>query len=238
MQIVIHEFARSPYALIVILSVVAGFALSFLRMRKHGVSKQVILYTGILTFVCTMATSLMFGFKITSKGIGLGFSGLGAAAGMITGVFISALIIKDKPDIIMSSFVSTAPLMYALAKTGCLLAGCCHGKEYTGHFAIVHIGGTHDGSFFPAQIIDMLAFLAIHILAVVLTGRMKNKVRAIYIILGVTIPVRFLLEYLRYEHDGSLISSGQITVLITGAITLVVVTIWKKVLKLNYSGII
>ena len=237
MQIVIHEFSRSPYALIVMFSVVAGFAVSILRMLKLGVSKQAVLYTSILTFVCTIITSLIFGFKITANGIGAGFSGLGAAAGMVTGVFLSGLIIKDKPDIVMASFVTSAPLMYALAKTGCLLAGCCHGKEYNGPFAVVHIGGTHDGSFFPAQIIDMLAFLAIHILAVILTGRMRNKVHAIYIILAVTIPVRFLLEYLRYEHDGSLISSGQIIVLITGAITLVVVTIWKKVLKLNYSGI-
>lgn len=235
MQIVIHEFSRSPYAVIVILSFIAGFALSILRMRKLRVSKQVILYTGILTFICTIVTSLIFGFKITDKGIGMGFSGLGAAAGMVTGVFISALIINDKPDLVMSSFVSSAPLMYALAKTGCLLAGCCHGKEYTGFFAIVHVGGTHDGSFFPAQIIDMIAFLAIHILAVILTGKMKNKVRAIYIILAITIPVRFLLEYLRYEHDGSLISSGQITVLITGAIALTVITVWQKVLKISYS---
>ena len=236
MQIVIHEFSRSPYALIVMFSVVAGFAVSILRMLKLGVSKQAVLYTSILTFVCTIITSLIFGFKITANGIGAGFSGLGAAAGMVTGVFLSGLIIKDKPDIVMASFVTSAPLMYALAKTGCLLAGCCHGNEYNGPFAVVHIGGTHDGSFFPAQIIDMLAFLAIHILAVILTGRMRYKVHAIYIILAVTIPVRFLLEYLRYEHDGSLISSGQIIVLITGAITLVVVTIWKKVLKLNYSG--
>ena len=171
---------------------------------------------------------MIFGFKITANGIGAGFSGLGAAAGMVTGVFVSATIIKDKPDLVMASFVSSAPLMYALAKTGCLLAGCCHGKEYNGAFAIVHIGGTHDGSYFPAQIVDMFAFLAIHILAVILTGKMKNKVRAIYIILGITIPVRFLLEYLRYEHDGSLISSGQATVLISGAIVLTVVTIWDK----------
>lgn len=228
MQIVIHEFSRSPYALIVILSVVAGFAVSILRMLKLGVSKQAVLYTSILTFVCTIVTSLIFGFKITANGIGAGFSGLGAAAGMVTGVFVSAMIIKDKPDLVMASFVSSAPLMYALAKTGCLLAGCCHGKEYNGAFAIVHIGGTHDGSYFPAQIVDMFAFLAIHILAVILTGKMKNKVRAIYIILGITIPVRFLLEYLRYEHDGSLISSGQLTVLISGAIVLTVVTIWDK----------
>ena len=232
MQIIIPEFSRSPYAPIVIGAVIVGFAVTILRMRKYGLTKQTILYTGLLTFVCTIITSLIFGFKITAEGIGAGFSGLGAAVGMIGGVFVSGLIIKDKPDIVMSSFVSSAPLMYGLAKIGCLLAGCCHGKEYYGPFAIVHTGGGHAGSFFPAQLIDMAAFLIIHVFAVIITSKMKNKVSAIYIILGVLIPVRYLLEYLKYDHDGSLMSSGQIKVLCAGAIALILVTVWKKALKI------
>ena len=230
MQIIIPEFSRSPYALIVIGAVITGFTVTFLRMWKSGVTKQTILYTGLLTFVCTIITSLIFGFKITSDGIGPSFSGLGAAVGLIGGVFISGLIIKDKPDIIMASFVSSAPLMYGLAKIGCLLAGCCHGKEYNGPFAIVHTGGDHAGSFFPAQLIDMAAFLIIHVLAVIITTKMKNKANAVYIILAVLIPVRFVLEYLRYYHDGSLIASGQITVLIAGAIAVILVTVWRIVI--------
>ena len=233
MQIVIPEFSRSPYSIIIIGALIIGFAVTILRIVKSGVSKQTILYTGLLTFVCTIVTSLIFGFKISSDGIGAGFSGLGAAVGMIGGVFVSGLIIRDKPDIVMASFISSAPLMYGLAKIGCLLAGCCHGKEYYGPFAIVHTGGDHAGSFFPAQIIDMIAFLAIHIFAVILTGKMKNKVHAVYIILAVTIPVRFLLEYLKYTHDGSLISSGQVTVLFAGSICIITVVLWQKLLKIT-----
>ena len=122
--------------------------------------------------------------------------------------------------------------MYGLAKIGCLLAGCCHGKEYYGPFAIVHSGGDHAGSFFPAQLIDMAAFLVMHIFALIITSKMKNKVHAIYIILGVMIPVRYFLEYLRYDHDGSLISSGQLTVLFAGTLALILVTVWKKTLKI------
>jgi hypothetical protein len=236
MQIIIPELARSPYAPIVIGSVIIGFAVTIYRLRRSGVSKQSVLYTCLLTFVCTLITSLIFSFKITSEGIGAGFSGLGAAVGMIAGVFISGLIIKDKPEIVMAAFVSSAPLMYALAKTGCLLAGCCHGKEYYGPFAVIHTGGEHAGSFFPAQIIDMIAFLALHVFALILTTKMKNKVHAIYLILAVTIPVRFLLEYLKYTHDGSLISSGQITVLIAGAVCLIIVFLWQKLLKIGSPG--
>jgi len=233
MQIVIPVFSRSPYGYIVLLSVAAGFTINVFRMRRYKISKQTIIYTCLLTLICTLITSLLVEFRITSDGIKLGFSGLGAAIGMVTGVFISGLILREKPDLVMLSFVTSAPLMYALAKTGCLFAGCCHGKPYDGPFAIVYTGGTHQGSYFPVQLIDMAVFLAFHVFALIIASKMKNKVRAIYIILAALIPVRFLLEYLKYYHDGSLIASGQITVLIAGALALIVVTVWKKVLKLN-----
>lgn len=234
MQIIIPEFSRSPYALIVMLSVAIGYAASVFRMLKSGVNKQTILYTSLLAFVCTMAGSFMLAFKVTSEGIGIGFSGLGAAVGMITGVFISELIIRDKPDLVMTSFVISAPLMYGLAKMGCFLAGCCHGKEYYGPFAVVY-SNEHAGSYFPIQLVDMVIFLLLHVFAVLITNKMKNKVRAIYIILGVTIPIRFALEYTRYYHDGSLIASGQVTVLIVGVLAVLVIFIWKKLLKISYN---
>lgn len=234
MQIIIPEFSRSPYSLIVMLSVAIGYAVAVLRMRKSGVNNQTILYTSLLAFVCTMAGSFMLAFKISSEGIGIGFSGLGAAVGMITGVFISGIIIKDKPDLVMTSFVVSAPLMYGLAKIGCFLAGCCHGKEYYGPFAVVY-SNEHAGSYFPIQLVDMVVFLLLHVFALLITNKMKNKVRAIYIILAVTIPVRFALEYTRYYHDGSLIASGQVTVLIAGACALLMIFIWKKVLKISYN---
>ena len=67
----------------------------------------------------------------------------------------------------------------------------------------------------------------------ILIRKMRNKVKAIYIIFAILIPVRFALEYLRYYHDGSLIASGQIKVLIAGAAAIVIITIWKMVLKLS-----
>ena len=48
MQIIIPEFSRSPYALIVMLSVAIGYAAAIFRMRKSGVNKQTIFYTGLL----------------------------------------------------------------------------------------------------------------------------------------------------------------------------------------------
>ena len=233
MQIIIPEFSRSPYALIVMLSVAIGYAAAVFRMRKSGVNKQTIFYTSLLSFVCTMAGSFMLAFKITSEGIGIGFSGLGAAVGMVTGVMISGLIIRDKPDIVMTSFVVSAPLMYGLAKIGCFLAGCCHGKEYTGPMAIVY-HGANAGSYFPTQLIDMASFIIVFVISSILIFKLKNKLKAIYITFAMLIPVRYALEYLKYYHEGHIIESGQLKVLLAGVIAVGLIFIWQKVLKIKY----
>ena len=233
MQIIIPEFSRSPYPFIVLAAVAVGFFTAVLFMRHFGVAKQTMIYTCLLAFVCTITASLFVALKITPEGISTGFSGLGAVVGMIAGLFISALIFKDKPDCVMAAFVAAAPLMYGLAKIGCLLAGCCHGKDYTGPLAVVY-HGENAGSYFPAQIIDMTVFLVMFVIAAVLILKMQNKVRAILIIIGIAIPVRYVLEYFREYHDGSLIAPGQISVLVAGSLAIIIILVWKKLLKINY----
>ena len=233
MQISIPEFSRSPYPFIVLGAVAIGFIVAILFMRHFKVSKQTIMYTCLLTFVCTIVTSLIAALKVSPEGISVGFSGLGGAVGMVGGIFLSSIIIKDKPDCVMASFVASAPLMYGLAKLGCLFAGCCHGKDYHGPFAIVY-HGENEVSYFPAQIIDMIAFLLIFLIATVLIFKMKKKANAALIIFAVITPVRYVLEYLKYYHEGALIESGQITVLVAGAIALILLFVWKKGLKINY----
>jgi len=231
MQIKIPELPWSPYGLLVVLSLIAGFFVAVLLMRRFKVDKRTIFYTCLLTFVCTFSISLTVTFRITENGLQAAFSGLGAVVGMIIGVFISTLIIKDKPEIVMGSFIAAAPLMYGLAKSGCLFAGCCHGKEYEGPLAIIYHGAE---SYFPVQLIDMAVFILVHIISLILLFKLKNKITAIYLMMAILIPVRFVLEYLRYYHDGSVIASGQITVLIAGVIAVILVTVWKFVLKINY----
>ena len=230
MKIYIPDLSWSPYGLIIIASVAVGFTVAVFLMRRSGVARQTVLYTSLLTAVCTVTVSIMTTVIQSQGTLNIGFSGLGAAVGMVLGVFLSGFIMHDKPESVMASFVAAAPLMYGLAKTGCLFAGCCHGKPYDGPLAIVY-SGPQGGSYFPAQIIDMASFILLFVMALILIGKMKNRILAIYMILLILTVVRFLLEYLRSYHEGTLISSGQVTVLIAGAVALILVTIWKGVVK-------
>ena len=232
MTINIPAFEHSPYSLIVIASVFIGFAVAVFLMRRFGVKKQTMLYTSLLTLICTLVFSLISAVNLTENGLELGFSGLGAVVGMALGILVSGLIFKDKPEYVLASFAAAAPLMYGLSKTGCLLAGCCHGKPYSGPFAIIN-HGVHAGSFFPAQLVDMAAFLIIHIIALILVLKLKNKLKAVYILIAIALPVRFAVEYLRYTNTG-IIDEGQIKIFVAGAVSIGIVILWKKLLKINY----
>ncbi len=226
----IPAFRWSPYPLIIVLAVLLGFASAALLMKRFGIARQTIFYTCLLTLMTTMMISISATLRITNEGLRLGFSGIAAGIGMILGIFISSLIFRDKPVLVLSSFVPAAPLMYGLSKLGCFLAGCCHGKAYHGHFAVAY-HNQYEGTYFPVQLVDMAVFILIHILALILVMKMKNKAHAIFIVIFITLPSRFVLEYFRYTHDGTLISRDQIIILIAAAIALALLIAGKIILK-------
>jgi len=226
----IPAFRWSPYPLIIVLAVLLGFASAALLMKRFGIARQTIFYTCLLTLMTTMMISISATLRITNEGLRLGFSGIAAGIGMILGIFISSLIFRDKPVLVLSSFVPAAPLMYGLSKLGCFLAGCCHGKAYQGHFAVAY-HNQYEGTYFPVQLVDMAVFILIHILALILVMKMKNKAHAIFIVIFITLPSRFVLEYFRYTHDGTLISRDQIIILIAAAIAFALLIAGKIILK-------
>lgn len=226
----IPAFRWSPYPLIIVLAVLLGFASAALLMKRFGIARQAIFYTCLLTLMTTMMISISATLRISNEGLRLGFSGIAAGIGMILGIFISSLIFRDKPVLVLSSFVPAAPLMYGLSKLGCFLAGCCHGKAYHGHFAVAY-HNQYEGTYFPVQLVDMAVFILIHILALILVMKMKNKAHAIFIIIFITLPSRFVLEYFRYTHDGTLISRDQIIILIAAAIAFALLIAGKIILK-------
>jgi len=226
----IPAFRWSPYAPIVILALILGFISAALLMRSLGVARQTIFYTSLLTFICTLMLSVSATIRITPEGVRAGFSGLAAGVAMMIGILISSLIFKDKPLLVLASYVPAAPLMYGLSKLGCFLAGCCHGKAYQGHFAVAY-HNQYEGTYFPVQLVDMAVFILIHILALILVMKMKNKAHAIFIVIFITLPSRFVLEYFRYTHDGTLISRDQIIILIAAAIALALLIAGKIILK-------
>ena len=230
MQIDIPVFTRSPYGLMIVLSVLIGFCNAVILMRRSKISWQTIVLTCMLTIMCTMACSCMAAISITNGGIRFSFSGLGAGVGMIIGLFISTLIFNEKNDHIIASFIVSAPLMYGIAKIGCFMAGCCHGKEYFGPLAVTY-HNKYEGTYFPIQIVESVVYILIFVISLLLAIKMKNKIHVIAIIFAIILPVRFVTEYFRYYNEGTLISKDQIIVLIAAAIAAALVIVRHKIHK-------
>ena len=166
----------------------------------------------------------MAAISITEGGVRFSFSGLGAGVGMIVGVFISTLIFNEKNEHVMSSFIVSAPLMYGIAKIGCFMAGCCHGKEYSGPLAVTY-HNKYEGTYFPIQLVESVIYLLIFVISILLALKMKNKIQVIAIIFAIVLPVRFVTEYFRYYNEGTLISPDQIIVLTAAFIAAVLVIV-------------
>ncbi len=149
---------------------------------------------------------------------------------MIIGIFISTLIFNEKNDHIITSFIVSAPLMYGIAKIGCFMAGCCHGKEYFGPLAVTY-HNKYEGTYFPIQIVESVVYILIFVISLLLTLKMKNKIHVIAVIFAIILPVRFITEYFRYYNEGTLISKDQIIVLIAAAITAILVIIRYIIFK-------
>lgn len=98
------------------------------------------------------------------------------------------------------SVVPYIPLGHAIGRIGCLLAGCCHGFEYSGAFAVKNILFLEGGTCFPIQAVE--ALLNIPIMAVLLLyskkERPKYSILSLYLLMYSV--MRFFTEFFRGDE--------------------------------------
>jgi len=230
MKIYIPEFNHSPYSVIVLSSVFVGILVASLLMKSVKAKRETILYTNLLAAICTVAMALSITLLPEQKSFQIGFSGLRAVIGLILSAVISCLIHKDHEKETCAIYVICAPLMYSLSKFGCLFAGCCNGRKYNGPFALIYHNNPEE-SYFPNQLVDIISFMLIFIILLFLFFKIKDKTKVVILALLLMIPARFLVEYLRESNGDSVISFGQIKVLLVGLISIVLVTILRRVIR-------
>ena len=126
---------------------------------------------------------------------------------------ISALcfekIISNKDKMFLKSLIISLPLAYSVAKIGCFLAGCCYGIPYDGILSVTYKNGLNI-SLFPIQLLESLLFF---ILFLVLK-KIKNKKHIIEISILCACTIKYLTDFLRYDHTTKIITRNQILSLI------------------------
>ena len=224
-MITIPAFRYSPYIFIIIVSLLTGMTSAYLLMRHFKLSRQTALLTTFLCLITATYTSVMTAFIATGK---FTASGLGAALGILIGVFISTGIFKENENIFFASFITAMPLMYGIAKTACLFSGCCKGMAVHRGIRICYAGIDPTLCYFPSPIVESVAFIAIHITALILLLKKNDFKRASRTALILAFIARFGLDFLRYSHTYKFITTDQILTIAGGFIALTYILIRRK----------
>ncbi len=192
----------SIYALLIFVSLLTGFLLVCIKLRKEKVGREIIVCTALLSFLCCLFFSLLCNIVINiEKGLIIGLNSTGAAVGMIAGGICADYIFGRKK--ILRNVVSILPLSYAISKIGCFLVGCCYGIPYDGFLFVQYT--TIDHTVFPVQLLESVVFFFMFI--VFCFVKSENKAE-IMIITGAILKI--LLDFLRDSHRGRIITGNQI----------------------------
>ena len=224
---IINRTKLPLYGLIIVLSVFIGLYYIFKNLKKEGYyNKKISLY--ILLFItCSFIFGKIYTIFTSTEQINIITAGLSAYGGLI-GAIIAAIIfeyiIPTNKTIIKYSILSL-PLIYGFTKIACFISGCCYGIPYNGPFYVIYPDGLNI-PLFPVQIAETIASISVFLVC----NKMKNNKYITYITLIMISIVKFLLDYLRYEHINIILSKNQIfsIVLILITITVLIYNIIKK----------
>ena len=219
----------------IVLSCAIGIGLQYIMNIKRGIEKRTAGFVALLS----PFMSLFFGLLLTyasSGGKEFGLSSLGGLAGMYGSVLTLALIIgdKEKSRVMFENCTLVLPLMYSISKLGCLFAGCCHGRPYSGPFCIEYTGRvTETGTVFPVQLSETVVFLIIFAAGAVMFA--KGSKAVIYMVFIASAAAKALLDFTRESHIGRILSLNQILCLIMIAVCIGYLIVKNK--KPSYGGI-
>ena len=132
-----------------------------------------------------------------------GFVFYGGLLGAIVVLFGAYLIFRVPVLTYFEEIVHLLPLAHAFGRMGCFLAGCCYGIPYDGPLAVTFpvdnpytLGGE---PLFPVQLVEAACLLVIS-LVTWLVARKKHWI-GVPVYLMLYAPVRFALEYFRYDAE-------------------------------------
>lgn len=220
--------AISPYSIMIALAFIVGLYVQCRLNLNRGISRK----TSFKLIMISPAASIICALLLTyysSGGRYIGLSSMGGLVGMYIGVLLSSVVHRNYGEIrVMAENCTFAlPLMYSISKIGCLFAGCCHGIEYSGFLSLHYISATgREMTVFPVQLIETIVFFMIFVVGMVLYKMHSRK--SLYVVLGLSVSVKFILDFFRESHIGKELSLNQILCLILWAVMIAVSWLYKR----------
>lgn len=212
------------YGIIILISIVISLFYIYRMLKKENINnKNIYLYIllyGLFAIVFgKLYTIITSNFKYNI--IDAGLSSYGGLLGVLLASIIFELIVPTNKKILKYTIISL-PLTYGIGKIACFIAGCCYGIPYNGIFNVIYIDGLNI-PLFPIQLLETIVFIIIFIIS----NKLRNNKNVIYITILISILMKFLLDFLRYEHIKRVVSVNQIFSIIL-LVVLIIVYIFNR----------
>jgi phosphatidylglycerol:prolipoprotein diacylglycerol transferase len=197
-----------------ILSLIANVLLVVLLSRKFKYKIDELVSMLVVENVGILGGGMLYTY-IFSKSFGM--SSLGGIIGGLLLLYVYTLISKKDYKYVLILFMPSIPLMYAIGKIGCFVAGCCYGIPYNGIGHVTYhnsLVAPLDVNLFPIQIVETIVFLLIFIYVVSRYYKNKFSIKLVMkeiIICGIA---KLLLDFLRFEHTTKLFTVNQFMCLV------------------------
>lgn len=202
------------YPSMIVLSLIVNVIVVLIISRKFKYTVDELVSMLVIDNIGIIGGGILYTY-IFSKD--LGFSSLGGVIGGLIMLYLYSLLVKKDYKYMLILFMPSIPLMYAIGKIGCFVAGCCYGIPYDGIGHIVYHSSEVallNTNLFPIQIVETIIFLIIFIYIITRYYKNKFSIKLIMIEIIVCGIAKFLLDFLRYEHTVKLITSNQIMCLL------------------------
>ena len=188
-----------------------------MSLKKEGFKGKGLVYFGLFLLFNIVVFGKVFTILTSSKNynfLNAGFSSYGCLIGVMVSALLFENLLQAKGKVIKYSVLSL-PLIYSIGKLGCFIAGCCNGIPYKGLFYVVYPDRLNIPQF-PIQIVESIVFIILFFIL----NKFKNKNNIVYIAAISGVLLKFLLEFLRYNHVSKILTVNQIfsIILIIGII--------------------
>jgi phosphatidylglycerol---prolipoprotein diacylglyceryl transferase len=205
------------YGLMMALGILGALAISVYRGKGRGYNVDIIMDLSFYAVIGGIIGAKLLYFITEAKSIiqrpanifDMLTSGFVVYGAILGGVFAGFIYCRIKKLKFLEYFDLIAPsLAFAqgVGRIGCLLAGCCYGKETDSFLGIVFkhsLYARNDVKLFPTQIFSSLGDFSIAIILLIFARaeRKKGQVAGLYLILYSI--GRFFIEFYRDDPRGT-----------------------------------
>ena len=129
-----------------------------------------------------------------------GFVFYGGLIGGVIGLYVYSKSFKISFKELCMVLIPVVPVFHSIGRIGCLLAGCCYGREYNGFGSITFYNSDlapNGMPLFPMQIVESICNLTIFTIILLTYKRFKGTYKTIVLYCVLYSIVRFVLEFFR-----------------------------------------